>query len=381
MTVDDLDAALDNRARAFGPADPDDTARWRKMMDEILPQGRYLGAFDGPRLVGTSRIIEFRQWWHGRAQSMAGIASVTVAPEDRGRGAGRRIMQATLDRCAELGHTVSALYPATTPLYRGMGWEHAGAQLKATFPAEALRTLRGPDVKLRRMVPGDAPEALAIVDRVHAATRACGPLVWTEASLRRFLGAYDDFSYLADDGFVIYRWDGGDIEIDTLVAGSEATARALWSLVGSASSIASTVTAPVEPDDPILWLTRERGHDKVDPTRWMFRLVGLVDALEGRGYPAAVAADVAVTVSDPWRPANTGTWRLEIAGGACQVTPAGPAPAYGQAPELGIGAMSALFAGVSTGALRRAGLMTGPAGSDEALDAAFAAKPYMLDYF
>src|SRR5262245_49608703 len=217
-------------------------------MESSLSEGRYLGLFDGPRLVGTSRIIEFRQWWHGRAQSMGGVASVTVAPEDRGRGAGRQIMQATLDRCGELGHSLSALYPATTPLYRSMGWEHAGAQFRATFPAEALRTLRGPDVKLRRMSPDDAPEALAILDRVHAASRACGPIVWTEASLRRFLGAYeDDFSYLAEDGFVIYRWEQGNIDVDTLVAGSDATARALWSLVGTASSIASTVTASVEP--------------------------------------------------------------------------------------------------------------------------------------
>src|SRR5262245_49658847 len=113
----------------------------------------------------------------------------------------------------------------------------------------------------------------------------------------------------------------------------------------------------------------------------MFRLVDLGAALEGRGYPAAVSADVTVTVSDPQRPANTGTWRLEIADGACQVTPAGPAPSHGRAPELGIGGMSALFAGIPTGTLRRAGLMTGPSGADEALDAAFAATPYMLDYF
>jgi predicted acetyltransferase len=291
-------------------------------------------------------------------------------------------MRATLDRCGELGHTLSALYPATTPLYRSMGWEHAGAQIKATLPAESLRTLRGSDVKLRRMSPDDAPEGLAILDRVYPATRASGPIGWTEASLRRFLGAYeDDFAYMADDGFVIYGWHGHDIQVDTMIAGSESTARALWSLVGSASSIATSITAPVEPDDPVLWLARERSKDDVRLTRWMFRLVDLVPALEARGCPAAVSADVELTVTDPHRPVNTGTWRLEVSEGFCRVTPAGPAPASGRAPELGIGGMSALFAGVPTATLRRTGRMTGPSGHDADLDAVFAAKPYMLDYF
>ncbi|WP_344948540.1 GNAT family N-acetyltransferase [Sphaerisporangium flaviroseum] len=383
VTADDLDAVLDGRKRAFGLLPADSIEPWRARVTPSLAQGRYLGVFDGGRLLGAARIHSYDQWWHGRPVSMGGVAGVTVAPEDRGRGVGRFLMRGVLERCAELGHVVSALYPATTPLYRGLGWEHAGSRNRVTLPAEALRTLGARDggVKLRRMAPDDAPELRGMIERVYAATRASGPLGWEERLIRLWLQDEDDFAYMADDGFVLYRWSGGDIDVDNLVAGSEATARALWSLVGTASSIATTVTASLEPDDPVLWLLRERSDDSVEQARWMFRLVDLPSAVARRGYPAGVEVDAVVEVDDPQRPANSGVWRLSVSdghGAAILVT----APPGAEVPRLTIGGMSALFAGVHSSALRRAGLLTGGAPEiDDLLGAAFAAKPYMIDYF
>ncbi|GGK87176.1 hypothetical protein Sme01_48480 [Sphaerisporangium melleum] len=383
VTAGDLDAVLDNRKRAFGPIPAGDVETWRSMVSASLGEGRYLGVFDGDRLVATSRIHRFDQWWHGRRISMGGVASVTVAPEDRGRGIGRMLMRATVDRCAELGHVASALYPATTPIYRSLGYEHAGARHRVTVPAEALRTLTAGDapVKLRRLGPDDASELAATLDRVYAATRASGPIGWDERLTRLWLSDDDDYGYLAEDGYVMYSWHEGDIDVDNLVAGSHATARALWSLVGTASSVAKTVRAIVEPDDPMLWLLRERSRDSVEQVRWMFRLVDLPMAIAGRGYPAGVEADAVIVVDDPLRPANSGAWRLCVSGGSGTATPSS-APAGHQVPRLAIGGMSALYAGVHTSSLRRAGLLTGGTTElDDLLGAVFAAKPYMIDYF
>lgn len=381
VTGDDLDAVLDIRKRAFGPSFSPDVEIWRKMIGTVLAEGRYLGGFDGSRLVGTARINPYKQWWHGRPMSMGGVASVTVAPEDRGRGVARRLMQATIDRCAELGDVVSALYPATTPLYRGMGWEHVGAQLKATLPAEALRTLssQGSVVKLRRMGPDDAPELMAVLERVYASTRASGPLGQDEHTWRLSLSGDDDFCYLADDGYVIYRWRGRDIAVDNLVAGSEATVRALWSLVGTASSMATSVIACVEPDDPVLWLLRERSSDEVTQTRWMFRLIDLPSAIAQRGFPAGVSLDAVIEVEDPQRAANSGAWHIEISSGSGTAT---ATRSSHSGLKLAIGGLSALFAGVPSATLRRTGRLTGGSpDEDGALDAAFDAKPYLIDYF
>ncbi|GLX01941.1 GNAT family N-acetyltransferase [Microtetraspora sp. NBRC 16547] len=382
LTADDLDAVLDIRKRAFGPISSGNADIWRQMVGPLLSEGRYIGVLDGPRLVATSRINAYTQWWHGRPLSMGGVAGVTVAPEDRGRGIGRTIMRATIERAAELGHVASALYPATTPLYRGMGWEHAGGLNKITLPTEALRTLAAGDaraagVKLRRMGPDDAPELMATMARVYALTRASGPLCYDERTWRLWLADDDDFCYIADDGFVIYRWSGRDIEVDGCVAGSEATTRALWSLVGTASSVAKSVTAVIEPNDPVLWLLRERSNEEIRQTRWMFRLIDLPAAVARRGFPSGVSLDTVVHVEDPQRPANSGSWRLEVSSGSGTAT-----AGSGDGPTFTVGGLSALFAGVPTATLRRTGLVTGgSAEDDEALDSAFHCTPYMIDYF
>ncbi len=388
LTVDDLDAVMDNRRRAFGHVSEDDQEAWIRLVTPMFGEGRYLGLFDGPRLVATGRINDFTQWWHGRQMSMGGVASITVAPEDRGRGAGRTIMQATLDRCARLGHPVSALYPATTRIYRSLGWEHAGAMHRAVLSTEALRAIRPTEpVKIRRMGPEDASEVISILRRVHLATRASGPVCGDVTTWESRLAARNDFLYLAEDGFVVYRWHGRDIEVSTLVAGSEATARALWSLVGSSASIAKSVHAVVAPDDPVFWLIGDRPRDEVGQARWMFRVVDLASAVSRRGFPPGVTLDAVIQVDDPQRPENSGPWQLSVSGGSATAQPAGTLPAA--LPVFTAGGFSALFAGVSTATLRRAGLLTGSAGGggaldgvlDDALDAAFRATPYMLDHF
>lgn len=126
LTPEDLDDVLDIRKRSFGPLSAADAERWRRSTIPLLGEGRYLGAFDGSRLTAAARLRQFTQWWHGRPQPMAGIAGVTVSPEDRGRGVGTLIMRAVIDRAVALGDAVSVLYPATTPIYRALGYEHAG---------------------------------------------------------------------------------------------------------------------------------------------------------------------------------------------------------------------------------------------------------------
>ncbi|MFG1701126.1 enhanced intracellular survival protein Eis [Nonomuraea sp. NPDC049309] len=375
ITPDDLDDVIDLRRRAFGPMSESSKEQWRKSVLPALDERRYLGMFDGDRLAAAARLRRFTQWWHGRPQPMAAVAGVTVAPEDRGRGVGTGLMRAVIERAAELGDAVSALYPATTAIYRRLGYEHAGARHLIRLPAEALRELRpSGHVKLRRMGPGDAAELISVLHRVHGATRASGPISYGEDTWNLWLAREDDFLYLADDGYAVYRWQGDDIEVENVVAGSPGTLRALWGLIGSASSVAREVVAAVAPDDPVLWMLRERSKEQVTRVRWMFRVLDVAAAVERRGYPAHVTCRAMVTVDDPVR--GGGTWRLDISGGSGTATPTDEAGV-----TLSVNGLSALYAGVPTSTLRLSGLMSGDDRYDEALDAAFAAKPYMLDYF
>ena len=66
-------------------------------------------------------------------------------------------------------------------------------------------------------------------------------------------------------------------------------------------------------------------------------------------------------------------------GGGAELKPADPSP---DALHLGPRGLAALYAGTPVAALRAAGLITGGAGLDPALDLAFSGPaPYMLDYF
>jgi predicted acetyltransferase len=120
----------------------------------------------------------------------------------------------------------------------------------------------------------------------------------------------------------------------------------------------------------------------------MLRVVDAPAAIAARGFPAEVSVRVPVQIADGARPANSGRWQLTVAGGAGTLEPMEPdAPADTVSPAstaltLGARGLAALYAGTPVATLRQAGLAAGgtPAG-DAALDAAFAATPYMLDGF
>ncbi len=199
---------------------------------------------------------------------MAGIAGVVVSPDVRGRGVGHLPMTAMLDRVASLGFPLSALYPATLPVYRALGWELAGHQPFVTPPTEALRELdrgngrtrgRSDAVKLRGVGAEETAEILATIARVYEESRFSGPFEYPAYLVNHWLAKEKPFAYLADDAYLEYKWDTSrDIQVVYALARSEETTRALWSLVGSHSSIAKNVTVVLPPNDPQRWLVAGR---------------------------------------------------------------------------------------------------------------------------
>jgi len=365
--------------------------------------GQAVGAFDGDRLAGTALYHDLRQWWHGRAVPMAGVAGVKVAPEYRGQGVGRALMTALTELMAERGYPLSALYPATLTIYRSLGWEIAGHRHEAVLPSRALSVMARPEAgavtRIRRPGPDDAAEVLEVIGSVHRDARDCGPVTFDEATMRRWLtrpGRFADkdrYAYLARDGFLGYRWahGNGGIFIERVVASSAATTRALWAVAASNSTVADTVRAQVGPSDPLWWMLREQDANIAERESWMLRLLDAPAAIAARGFPATDLA-VPLQVTDDLRPANSGRWDLTVRAGEGRLSrprtdlgsppPAGSSPSR-QAPlALGARGLAALYAGTPVATLRRAGLADGGSpDADAALDAAFAATPFMLDGF
>jgi len=394
----DWDEYADLTVRSFGPMDE---ARVQPGVEPIVAAGRCLGAYDGSRLIGTALHHDMRQWWHGRAVPMAGVAGVKVAPEYRGQGVGRALMTALAELMTERGYPLSVLYAATMPIYRSLGWEIAGHRHEAVLPSRALSSLARPDAKatgIRRPGPDDAAEVLEVIGRAHREARDCGPITWDEATVRRWLtrpGRYADhdrYAYLAPDGFLGYRWHRGhdEVVVERLVAASAGTARALWAMVASNASVADTVRAYVGPSDPLWWMLREQDANIADRESWLLRLLDAPAAIAARGFPATDLA-VPLQITDDLRAAHAGRWELTVrAGRGClsryrtdQVSaPAAPASPTGPPLALGARGLAALYAGTPVATLRLAGLAQGgsPA-ADAALDGAFAATPFLLDGF
>jgi predicted acetyltransferase len=334
---------------------------------------------------------------------MAGVAGVKVAPEHRGRGVGRALMTALTELMAARGYPLSALYPATMVIYRSLGWEIAGHLHEAVLPARALQSMPRPApdaVKdLRRPGPGDAAEVLAVLGRAHQLARDSGPVTYDEETVRRWLvrparyADADRYAYLAPDGFAAYRWQRGhdEIFVDRVVAASAQTTAALWSVVASHASVADKVRAQVGPSDPLWWLLREQEANIEQRFSWMLRLLDAPAAIAARGFPAAADLAVPLVIADDRCPANSGRWELTVRAGSgilsfdgtdSGASPPDRAPDPEGALTLGARGLAALYAGTPVATLRRAGLAEGgsPDG-DAALDAAFAATPYMLDDF
>lgn len=276
----------------------------------------------------------------------------------------------------------------------------------------------GPGV--RRPGAGDAAEVLAVIGAAHERAGDCGPVTWDEPTLRRYLtapGEYADrhrYAFLAPDGFAGYRWRGNDeIYVDRVLATSPETTLALWSIIASHASVADKITTQVAPHDPLWWLLREQDAEVSERDPWMLRLLDAPAAIAARGF-RAVDIDVPLRITDEQLPHNDGQWTLTVrssrahlirtdTGASPQPLPvpgAEPAPGSGVQPVLDPGAqpvlgaggrpalvlgargLAALYAGTPVSTLRRAGLASGgSAEADAALDAAFAAAPYLLDGF
>jgi predicted acetyltransferase len=169
--------------------------------------------------------------------------------------------------------------------------------------------------------------------------------------------------------------------VERLHARTPDTLRTLWSVIASNCSVVGEVSGWIAPNDPSWWLTKERDATITRRRMWMLRVVDAAAAVAGRGFPPGLTVGASLEIRDENRPANTGRWRLTVADGQGQLM---PDEAGRTLSPLAVGprGLAALYAGIPVGALRLSGLASGGGpDSDAALEAAFAATPYMVDDF
>jgi GNAT superfamily N-acetyltransferase len=402
VTDADLPGLLSLRSRAFGPLGIGGDQWWESVAAETLG-GRWLAVIDTDGdLVGAGRIRPYQQAWGGRHLPMGGVAGVYVEPSARGQGVATTLTRGLIGRMAELGDVVSCLFPTTAGLYRRSGYEVGGVQQRTTYAGPTLRALGRESAptalasrpRVRRAGPDDAQQIHRMLRDDAARHARSGPMLPTVEQLGRWIERDEQITYVLPDGVVIYDHGAAALTVEHLVAEGPQAAAALWGLVGSGSSAAPTVHTYLDPRDPLTLALSALPATEVKQVPWMARVIDLGAAFAARGFPPLTDATTDLLVDDPEAPRNTGRWRLSVTGGTgsaarSDADPAPVAPAQpGQVERLqqtgrvGARGLSALWCGWSTSRVRQAGLLSGGSAEDDAaLDAIFAATPYLTEYF
>lgn len=384
LGLDELDAVLRRRAVAFGddPTDP----RAHDSYGRALRDGDVWGLVDGGEVVAHCRRRLVHHWFGGRRVPAQHIASVAVPPEHRGRGVATELMAGLAARDAAGGAGMSLLFPATTRLYRKLGWEHAG--WLQTYRLDARRaTVRGPAMRpsdsaddwdaIQACYERWARSAPAAMDRADADWDAYG------AARYRYVLDGDDGTVTAY-ALVDHERPPGDwqyaLRIRDWAATSADGLRALVAYVGSHGSIGKAATFRGPVPNPWVLLLPEQDLERVGGMLWMARPLDLATAVTARGYPDNVRADVVVAVDDPLLPANRGPWRLCVEGGEAELLPTAGADPLVHADVRALGPLLTGFLDPST--LRTAGLLRGDDTAVAALAGPFASgPPTLMDFF
>lgn len=346
-------------------------------------------AYDADRLVGSVMTFDFAMTWGGRPVRCGGVSAVAVAPEARGSGAARRMLDETFDRMDGRDQVLGALYPTTASLYRSVGFEIVGWHQRRRIPLGEIRT-EGVEALRWRQVAHDDDVVRRLHDEMsarHDGWFRVDPGWWEFRAHRHVRETSTNrYSYVGaragvDVAVVQYRYETSgdfyDLEVEVLAGlDVDAIGGALGLLGGhgtTAGHVITTLPASVlGPHVPHLQRTAVASD-----WPWMLRVMDAPGAIAARGWPRSVSGRVALDLVDPVRPSNQGAHVLEVDGGEASLVRGGSGGVTVTAQDLAM-----LYAGCDVGGLRAAGRLAEATPDDvDLLAAAFVSNPTIPIFF
>ncbi len=349
----------------------------------------------GGRVAGGLTLLPCGQFFGGRRVPMVGVNAVAIAPEARGSRAGSELMTAVMGELAESagGPPIAVLYPATQPIYRGVGFEQAGSFIRYRMPVAAIPT--GPHDLTVEKVPSDADAAAAVLGGVYGrvARRQNGFVDRTTWFWRRVvdpLGHSVSTYCVRESGEVTgylalgRTWDmralpHHNLSCRELIAETPGAARRLWTLLADERSLARTVVVSGPPAAPHHLLFAEQTPEVDWQLLWMLRILDVEGALTGRGYADGVARAVGLEVEDDLIARNRDRFTVEVAGGRAHVRRGGDGPTV----RISVRGLAAAYSGyLSAEQLASVGLASGDDAALAALTTIFAGPaPWLPEMF
>jgi predicted acetyltransferase len=357
LEADDLEAVQRLSGEAFGRSPGDDP--WPATLD--LPARRFWGVDEDGELVAVAVHRAFESWFGGAAVPTAGIASVTVAAEHRGRGLLAPLFAEIMREARDAGAVISTLYPTAPGIYRRMGYETITSLDFVTVPTSALTQ---PDVatSVRRAGHDDYPEIRAAYERWASAQN--GPLTrWGPAFGAEVMDSVTGVTVVDGlDGVRGYAaWDRGtgydstaELTVWDLFADDADALAALLTMLGTFAPVAPTTVLRTSGLDAVDHLLRSAPTGVRESRPYMLHVLD-VAAFEHLRYPD----DLACTLSFG---TETSQHVLTVEGGRGTVSDAGTGDRV-----LSPAGLALTFTGAqSASTLRRIGHLRGGDPADDA---------------
>jgi predicted acetyltransferase len=303
----------------------------------IYEPDRYFVALDGERFVGTAgACTTLLTLPGGRAVTAPGVTAVGVLPSHRRRGINTRLMATLLDQAAGRGEPLAYLWASESSIYGRFGYGMAAWCTELAMPTERSEFVGG--VRLDgavRALPRE--EALPLMRPVYERVAARRPGLiaiddrwwsWLNLAMKKdedepnFYAVHEDEAG-TPDGYAVYKvkqqdWEYGvanhELRVQFLFAETPAASAALWRFLLDIDLVSVVKAWDRAVDEELLWLVREprRLRFTVSDGLWV-RLVDVAASLAARGY--AGDGRVVFEVEDAFRPATSGRYALEVAGG------------------------------------------------------------------
>jgi predicted acetyltransferase len=317
----DLDRLIEIHAAAF--PDPRDHAERRKNFtaNPLGEMDALWVAVAGGEILAHAFLFPLRAWFAGGSVEIGAVASVGVAPEARGRGVGRGLLEHLHRQADERGAAVLVLYAFRQGFYARHGYAAATPSRwlrlhPASIPA-AWRREEG--VQVRGAREGDR----AAIEKAYArsAARAHGWIarpaalwdrkfanerrIWVVATRARKLTGYVCWVLEQAESHAATR-----LVVRDLIADDAATRRALLGAVGAQRDQVSVAEIEVSARDPLdrALTDADRGWGGTERIEHalgtlcggpMVRLVDTARALAQRAYAADGAIDLLVDGRTP----------------------------------------------------------------------------------
>jgi predicted acetyltransferase len=396
IVEDELDRFMRTGMAAFGESLSDEAREFERRYFEF---DRSLVALDGGDMVATAGAYSFDLTLPGLTSvPAAGVTWVAVLPTHRRRGILTQMLARQFDDFADCGEPVAVLTASEAAIYGRFGYgiatmnnvveirkaglemavpSRAGGRLRMVEPDDARKVLPAVYEEYRRARPG----ALTRNERWWE-SYFTDPEKFRDGSSIRYYVIHENEEGEAD-GYVTYRvsWDdwaperpGSTVQVEAIHSADPEVDAALFGFL-------------LELD--LVWQLKSRNRPVPDPVRWRlndfrrYRILRTVDHLWVRliDIPAALSARryaaegvLTIAVDDRFRPASTGTYRLE--GGPDGATCA-PVDGAGEAEvRLSVDSLGAAFlGGVTLATLDEAGRCAGDREAIRRADVMFASTP------